>query len=333
MNAWKQQDEDKGIDEEDAKKYQDDIEAVLSSDPDPEPWEEGCCGLVASPWLIRARAVALETFNKDEAAEAASQYNSYFTFATLLLGFEGFILSDYLKNDPGNPNPFDKKLSWAVFLIMWSFVVNVFISVVTLHMAKTTSARTYEPWHRAYMPLSQWGCRFSVVLFSIGINLIVSESTGLTDGYKIAIYTMTGVGFVWACFIYLTVWFGPTDRIIAHCVPHNKLGDCCCSFLTGTTPLDNDLLEIHAAGLKEQVQKEMLIEQERVKRWRAKKRKELEAWKEDARQTAMATLRRAHLPADFLASHHAHNDSTDSAPAVPEGKDKDVDGVDGEENL
>jgi hypothetical protein len=325
---WNRGEEEEEVDKEMSKLEageQAEVEYELDNDPDPEDIPTSCCGqlkdaLQTEEWLVRAREAALEKWN-DKASEAAEQYNTYFNFSTLLLGFEGFILSDYLKNDPSNPGHFSLTLTWAVFLILWSFVVNVFISVVTLHMAKTTSAHTYEPWHRAFMPLSQWGCRFSVILFSVGINLLVAESTGLPETFKIVIFTFTGFCFVWACCIYIVVAFGPTDRIINCMMPrHNRMCNWFCEFLTGTSPLDNDLLEIEAARRKTAVLKEMALEKKRVKRWRDKKEKKYQKWVAEAPHSpiniAMGTIRRGMTP-----GHFSGGDSTNDSDAVPDHAD------------
>jgi len=307
------------------------VQGELLNDPNPPEFDADCFGCIASESLIRARAVALEKFNKGEGEEAARQYDSYFTFATLLLGFEGFILSDYLKNDPTNPDVFDTHLNWAVATIMWSFIVNVFLAVVTLHLSKTTNAASFEPWQRSFLPLCQWGCRLSVALFTIGINLLVSECNALDDGYKYSIYALTGLFFLWVVGIYGTIAFGPTDRIIDYFVPRNWCGDKCCSFLTGTTPMELDLLEIHAASIQPKVKKDMQIELARIRRWREKKKNrhlDAEEALQGTKEVGLRTLRHMRSPfheEDALAEDEEEAGNDNGLQDSSTGKEKEKD--------
>eukprot|EP01087_Luapelamoeba_hula_P016749 TRINITY_DN5178_c0_g1_i2.p2 TRINITY_DN5178_c0_g1~~TRINITY_DN5178_c0_g1_i2.p2 ORF type:complete len:104 (+),score=26.81 TRINITY_DN5178_c0_g1_i2:84-395(+) len=59
------------------------------------------------------------------------------------------------------------------------------------------------------------------------------------------------------------------------------------------------MLEIHAAMLMPDVEREVMLEKERVKRWRQKKRQAFDVWEDQAVETTkgvmMATLRRTHV--------------------------------------
>ncbi|KAL6076434.1 hypothetical protein QOT17_002973 [Balamuthia mandrillaris] len=135
----------------------------------------------------------------------ARKFELIFNSATMMLGFESFVISSYL-----NSYTFEEDLvfkateSWSVLLIMFSLITNMLISVIAAHMS---GMEAYQLWHRRLLLTTlQWICGVSLVVFVVAMNLIVADAKPLREGYKVAIYTITA-----ACFVLVLVYY-----VIAH---------------------------------------------------------------------------------------------------------------------
>lgn len=130
------------------------------------------------------------------------KFQLVFESSTILFGFESFILSSYLNNYEVD-STFSDLLSWAILLIMLSLIANMFVSVLAAHM---TSLLFYQTWHRLVLYITQWTCGLSLVTFLTAINLLVADSSALPNGFKIAIYTATGVCFLLVLIYYIITY-------------------------------------------------------------------------------------------------------------------------------
>jgi len=142
-----------------------------------------------------------EALGEEKLVAAWNQkFQLVFNGATLLLGFESFILSSYLDNSATLPT-FSAEISWAVLLIMNSLIINMFVGVLSAHMSGFAA---YEPWHVLVLHTTQWLCGIALAMFVVAINLLVADSQPLANGYKIAIYATTGICFL-AVVLYYTL--------------------------------------------------------------------------------------------------------------------------------